>query len=560
MLVSRIALRTRFRVFFGIAVPFFMALSGTAVAAPDASRSVIFVMGPTAGDTGVLAARSAAFSCERWLKEPGSTAEIRRAGSSDETSLDKTAPKELVDVFLSAQKDAVDRDPADLVSTLDDAVHALSNHSGIKVAVAIVDAAPLSSEAVESLKLIVQYAADNNVHIVFVDPSKTPLDTAGPIWTQATSATNGKFLQEPHDLSATLLSVTGVKVTAADAEPAPPPPPASLLPKNVASDLPVHVRFIQVSNRSGSFQSQFSQNGQGADGSGRFASTGEGASRVEGAGGPLHGYVIVQAPLSALHFEKDDSKGSYTAHAMITQIVRADSGKKAGQIVWKREKDVKIDGPLAKFHDRDDGNLYFLREVVLPGGKYTMEATVEDLFAKKTGAITEPLETGSGVPGLMVSDAMFVKSLKGSVDKFESDSTIEYQGNALAPLLSPVFPANAPFKVDMFFILYPDVYGAQPTITMEILQDGKVVSEASMPFKTMLRNSAQEGRGTELHGGLQHGFDYVASMNVEKMSPADCQARLTITQGKNVVTRVVNFRVADTGTVAQKAAEPKTTN
>jgi len=560
MPVSRIALRSRSRVLFAIAVPFLIAASAALLRAQETSRSAIFVMGPAAGDGGVLAARSAAFSCERWLKEPGSSAELRRAGNSDGTSLDKTPSKELIDLFLAAQKDAVDRDSPDLISTLDDAVHALANRSGTKVAVAVIDAAPLSSEAVESLKLIVQYAADNGVHIVFVDPSKAAADTIGPIWNEATTATSGKFLQEPHDLSAALLSVSGQKVTKADTEPAPPEPAKSLLPANVASDLPVHVRFIQVSNRSGAFQSQFSQVGQGTDGSGRFASTGEAASRVEGAGGPLHGFIIVQTPLSALHFDKDDRTGSYSAHATLTQIARADSGKKAGQIVWKRTKDVKIDGPLAKFHDRDDGNLYFLREVSLPGGKYTLEATVEDVVAKKTGAITAPLETGAGVPGLMVSDAMFVKPLKGTVDKFDSDSTIEYQGNALAPLLSPTFPANTPFKVDVFFILYPDVYGPPPTITMEIIQDGKVVAQASMPFTTMLRNSAQEGRGTELHGGLQHGFDYVASMSVEKMSAADCQARLTITQGKNVVTRIVDFRVADTGNVAQKATEPKTTN
>jgi hypothetical protein len=127
-------------------------------------------------------------------------------------------------------------------------------------------------------------------------------------------------------------------------------------------------------------------------------------------------------------------------------------------------------------------------------------------------------------------------------------------------LLGPVFPANTPFKVELYFILYPDVYGSQPQITLEILQEGKVVSQASMPFRSMLRNSAQDMRGSSMKGELQHGFDYIASMNVDKMSAADCQARLTIRQGGNVVTRLVDFRVADTGAVAQAPTVLKGSN
>jgi len=530
---------------------------------PDNARSAIFVIGPSAGDGGAQAARSAAFACRRWLKEPGASAEILRAGSSDSAPL-KSGGKELDSAFQSAAKDAADRDPADLISTLDDAVHTLATRPGLRVAVAIVDARPLSDEAGESLRMVVQYASDNGVHIVLLDPSRASLDSAGEIWNEAGSATGGQFLQDSQNLATAILSVSGVKTTAADKEPAPPPRPASTLAARAPSDLPVHVRFIQISNRPGGTQSITAQLGVDSGGAGYGGNVGEASSLTEGLGGPLHGYLVAQAPLTALHFDKDDRGGSYSAHAKVTMAARYASGKKNGEIAWSQSKDVRVNGSLAKFHEREISNLLYLREISLPAGRYTLEATVEDLLAKKTGSISEPLKTGSGVPGLMVSDALFVKWFKGNADKFESDTVLNYMGNGFTPLLDPVFPANTPFKVDAFLILYPDVYGPQPIITMDIIRDGKVVASAQMPFRTKLRNDAGGGKGVGtdqgMIGGLQHGFDYVASMNVDKMSPCDCQAKITIQQGKSTVVRMLDIKVADTGEVAKTTAAPAPSN
>ena len=328
------------------------------------------------------------------------------------------------------------------------------------------------------------------------------------------------------------------------------------LQTNLAWGLPVHVRFIQVSNRSGSTQARKRY----LTGPGLSQGTqviGESASRVEGVSGLLQGYLIVEVPMSELRFEQDARRTAYSAHAVVTQIVR----NAAGRIVWHANKDVKINGLSAQLKERQGGNVYLMRDVLLPGGRYTLEATVEDLLARKTGGVREPLMTGSSVPGLMVSDAMFVKAFHSNIDRFEADSVLNYQGYAIAPLLDPVFPANAPFKAEVYFILYPDVYGAQPEIALDVLQNGKVVSQAFLPFKTPLRESAQEGKGTSVVGELQHGFDYLASINVEKMSASGCQARFTIRQGGNVVTRLANFRIADdTVAGADKLPELKSSN
>jgi hypothetical protein len=351
-----------------------------------------------------------------------------------------------------------------------------------------------------------------------------------------------------------MLVASGVKPTAADTPPASPSAaPPSAKTSAVAPGLPVYVRFIQISNRSRSAQDRVMEPiNTGLANS--INNQDGGTLGAEASSGPMHGYLIAQAPLSGLRFEQD--AGNYSAHAVITQIVRNADGK----IVWHADKDVKIGGPLAKLKERQAGNLYLMRDVLLPGGQFTLEASVQDLLAKKTSNISEPLKTGASVPGLRISDAMFVKAYHGNVDRFEADMVFNYEGYAIAPMLGPVFPANTPFKVELYFIIYPDVSGPPIGITLEILQGGKVVASASMPFKSALRNNIESQKGSAVSSERVHGFDYLASLDVAKMSASDCQARLTVRQGKNVVTRLVDFTVAGTTAMAQKSTDAKTAN
>ena len=227
-------------------------------------------------------------------------------------------------------------------------------------------------------------------------------------------------------------------------------------------------------------------------------------------------------------------------------------------MAWAAKKDVVARGPLSNLRDRRAGNVYYMRDIMLPNGKYTLEATVDDQLAGKKGAAREPLQTGANVPGLMVSDALLVKPFHSSVDKFEADTILAYEGNALSPLIEPVYPANQPFDVQMFVILYPDIYGVQPEITIEVLREGKVVTRASVPFKSIMRHGSMSDKSMSMSmlGGMQHGFDYLAAAHVDKLDPGEYEARVIVQQSKNVVARSAMFRVAEPGP-ASPAGEGK---
>src|SRR5580658_10827572 len=79
---------------------------------PAAGRVAIFLFGPAGAESARQAARAAAAAGRRWLGQPGSTAELRRAGSMDALPLDSRTPaKSIEQAFLKAARLGRDTDP-----------------------------------------------------------------------------------------------------------------------------------------------------------------------------------------------------------------------------------------------------------------------------------------------------------------------------------------------------------------------------------------------------------------------------------------------------------------
>jgi len=194
---------------------------------------------------------------------------------------------------------------------------------------------------------------------------------------------------------------------------------------------------------------------------------------------------------------------------------------------------VTMRGPLKKLDARRAGNIYYLREVVLPAGQYTLEATVEDLIAGKTGGVREPLRTGMGVPGFTVSDALVVRPFNAAADRLEADQILAYDGNAISPVLDPVFQANQPFTLQIYLIVYPDIYGAQPEMSLELLRHGRVVGRSALPFTDKIRNESVEGGSMGMVGEQKHEFPYLATLRGVQLGPGEYEARVTVRQGRN---------------------------
>jgi hypothetical protein len=204
---------------------------------------------------------------------------------------------------------------------------------------------------------------------------------------------------------------------------------------------------------------------------------------------------------------------------------------------------------------RQSGNLYYVREVTLPGGQYAIEGLVEDLLANKRGGIRAALRTAAGTPGFQVSDAVIVRRFEGARDRLEADQILSYDGEALAPLLEPVFEADKPVTLEIFLTLYPDLNGGQPELSLELLQLGQVVGRLKLPFTDKLKDTSREGIGA-IRGEQKSQFPFLATIRGAKLNGGDYEARVTVRQDRNVVSRSVRFRVEGETAQAKLVVRP----
>jgi hypothetical protein len=301
----------------------------------------------------------------------------------------KLPGREFEQTFLDAARDSREADAGVFVNAIDAAAQSLAVRQGSRTLVAALQSPPLSGDAESDLIRIAEFCRANAIRVVVFDPSVGKA-LGGP-WTKFIETSGGTFVSSARAIQAAIRGPAPAPGSTAPAESDP-----STQVVEGSSAISVHTRFVRTSPRGTlAYGVERHTSSVGTVGGGGLV-TQEGGSNVESATGPVRGMFLVEAPLRDLRFDSLEN-GSYLAKARVTQVARNSEGK----AVWTAKKEVVIRGPLAKLEERRAGNLYYLRDVVLPGRRYTLEATVEDLLAGKSGTVKEPLRTGDGMPGFM---------------------------------------------------------------------------------------------------------------------------------------------------------------
>ena len=503
------------------------------------------------------------------MQTAGAEVELRRSGSPDAQRIEAAKDsREMEQTFLDAAMATRQADPPSFLLTLDSAAQSAGSHPGARVVVAVLNSPSFSIDGERTLESLGQICQSHGVRVLVLDVTDDAKHVPSTALKALASKTGGAWIKQARDLEPQVAMVTPV-----DEDNAPPAPaePVAAAPKpaeekasggfNIPFAIPVHVRLMRTSGTGATSESI-------ADHEADFGETytgvvtpayGGGASYVAGGGGsmevsywpndphaPLQGLVTVESPLTAFRFDTDDTTGTYQGHARMTVIVR----DAKGAAIWTGRKDVSLHGPISKLAARREGSMFFMRGLTLVGqGPFTMEAKVEDLVGKTTGTVQTPVRVGRNAPGLVATDALVVRPFKGSVDAFESDQVLAYEGEALSPVLDPVYRADQPVDMQIYLRLYPDLHGAPLDLSMEVLNEGKVVARLALPFKGGLSNSGLEGpssggAGTSnILGAQAKEFPYLVNMKGAKFPAGDYQGIISIRQGKNVVRRLVAFKV-----------------
>jgi len=533
-----------------------------------------FVFGPSSPEAARQAGRAAAATARHWLETGGGVVEIRRSGSADVQRIDAAADAKAIEqTFVDAALATREADRAAFLITLDAASQAAALEAGARVVIAVLNSPSFSAEGEATLESLGQICQSRGVRVLVLDVASDGKHVPATALNALVSKTGGAWVKQPKDLEAQVAMVAPVDETAA----APPSPPKESKPAEAAPpstpglpafEIPVHARFVRTSGTGATSESivdretdfgtttTMSSMGIGAGGTG--AAVGGGGSMEvsywpNDPHAPLQGLVTIEAPLTAIRFDKDDTSNTYQAHARITATVR----DAKGAAIWTAKKEVHIHGPLQKLASRREGSLFFMRGATMVGqGPFTIEGKVEDLVGNTSGTTTTPLRVGRNAPSLVATDALVVRPFKGAADVFEADQVLSYDGEALSPVLEPVFRADQPVDLQVYLRIYPDLRGAPLDLSMEVLNEGRVVARMSLPFKGALSNSAREGPSSgvggssSILGGQAKEFPYLVNMKGAKFSPGEYQGIISVRQDKSVVRRVVTFKVLGDGSKA----------
>ena len=148
-----------------------LCLGGLALPA-FAERSAAFLFGPGGAEESRLAAKAASSTVRMWLKQPGSVAEIRRAGGGDPAPLDGGATRKVLEeMFLAAARESREVDANDFLIAVDSAAQAPARQPGTRLLVAVVERPSLSGQAEDTLAGIVEFCQANAVRVIVVDPA-----------------------------------------------------------------------------------------------------------------------------------------------------------------------------------------------------------------------------------------------------------------------------------------------------------------------------------------------------------------------------------------------------
>lgn len=494
--------------------------------------SLTFLFGPGFAATARQGARAAASASRHWFGTTKTTVELMRAGSLDALSIDAAmAPKEMEQVFTEAADRAHATDPAAFLTSLDAAVQAAGLRPGTRIVIAVLNSPHLSGDLGRTVEHLVGLCKTNGVRVIVLDIVEPGAKSTRSPLELLTRNTGGAWARQARELETSLLTVTQTAI--AEAAPA----PAAAAAQN---EIPVYARFIRTSSTGAAGGTGMGGTGANSVDFDLGATFNERAFEANDASGPMQGLMMAESPLSALKFQMDSNAGTYRAHARIVVLVRNSQGAP----VWSGQKELDIRGPARSLDLRRQGSLLFLRSIMVPGhDRFTIDAKVEDLLAGTSGSIQTPLRGGLGAPGLMASDALFVRPFKGSADKFEADQVFSYEGRALAPVLNPVFPGGEEISFELYLVLYPDIHGAPPEMSLEIVREGHVVIRMPMLFKSQIVDPSREGKGTAVYGVQAREFPYLANIQGTKLAAGDYGAIVTVRQGKSVITRSVPFRV-----------------
>ena len=234
--------------------------------------------------------------------------------------------------------------------------------------------------------------------------------------------------------------------------------------------------------------------------------------------------ILAEAKLAAFKFASGDNK-TYDTDFSIVALVRDESDR----VIQKLSQHYGLNGNIKDLDAARKGDVLFYREAQLPPGKYVIQLIAYDAATGGVNVSTTRLE----IPGIdqnkprLSSVAVLKKAERLTPEEQRRDQPLHFGELLVYPNLSERIAAK---QLAYFFTAWPPKGLMKPMqMTLEILQNNRQVGKTSGELP------AADERGQ---------IKYAGSFAIDKFQAGEFELRVTVSDGRNSVTRSTTFVVA----------------
>ena len=228
--------------------------------------------------------------------------------------------------------------------------------------------------------------------------------------------------------------------------------------------------------------------------------------------------MAFEVPLQNLTFRENKQTAKLRTHVSLLALVKDADGQVAGKV----SRDLANDIPADKFEAFTRGSLIFTKPMLLTPGRYTVEMAVVD---RENGAasVKRVALFASDTPGVGLSGVVAVRRVEPLNGSRDLADPLQFSGGKVTPSLDGVYPAET--DIPLFLVVYPVPDAGLPRLSIEVFQDGKLVSSASPELPP------PDETGT------------IPFMGSIRPAPGQYEIKVTAHQGATNATRMLALRV-----------------
>lgn len=235
--------------------------------------------------------------------------------------------------------------------------------------------------------------------------------------------------------------------------------------------------------------------------------------------------LSVQVPVSHLEIHEDASTHISTAHATIVAVIKDSKGN----VLQRFGEDYPLHETPDMFRADSGQTITLERQFSADPGVYTLETAVLDQAANKAGAqrTTFTMEPPQHSPAL--SDMALVERIEPVQDDDQTFDPMRFRNGRIVPSLAAELPKDAR-SVSFFFLIHPVASSqSQPTLRMQILRNGHLLTEAPMDLDKV--------------SGTGAAIPYLCTIGGRVILPGEYEIKTLLSQNGSTASHSVSFHV-----------------